>query len=415
MRRRHALGPLVAAVVVVATGAPASAMASGDLDPSFSGDGQAFVQVSSTAQDEAKAVAITPDGHVVIVGRVQAADEGDFAVVRLKPDGYPDLTFSGDGRMTFSVADDELLAVAVQPNGEIVAGGGSDQRGLLIARITTAGKLDHTFGGGDGLATVPSVFDAEAVALQKDGKILAVASIFGTDTFAVLRFTASGKLDPTFDHDGKRIIAIPGANNPEAADVAVDSHGRIVAAAESGDTVDRDVDVFRLLPNGAFDHSFSGDGKVDLDFGPDDGDAHIALQSNDKIVVGEDFTPPGGNQSIGLVRIAADGDLDSTFAGDGREVLNLAAESVAFDGLALQSNNAIVLTGETTDADSQVFVARIGAGGKPDPTLGGTLFLNPTNGSDDSNGVAVGGGKIVMAGTADNGSTKVFYAARLFQ
>ena len=121
MRRRTALLAIgAAAALVMATAGPASA-SPGDLDPSFSGDGQAYVQVSSFALDEAHSVALTSDGRVVMVGGAHAADEADFAVVRLKPDGFPDLTFSGDGRMTFSAGDDELQDVAVASN--VLSGG----------------------------------------------------------------------------------------------------------------------------------------------------------------------------------------------------------------------------------------------------------------------------------------------------
>jgi uncharacterized delta-60 repeat protein len=416
MRRRTAFVPLAAAAALVAaTAGPASA-APGGLDPSFSGDGQAFVQVSSQANDEAEAIAVMPDGRVVMVGRVPASDNADFAVVRLKPDGFPDLTFSGDGRMTFSAGDDALRDVALESNGAIVAAGQSDQNGLVVARITPAGRLDHTFSG-DGKAGNTSADTGEAVAVEPDGRVVVAGNVFGTDTFDVLRFTAKGTPDTTFDHDGKRIIAIPGPNNPRVNDVAVDSHGRIVVAAGTGNAGDSDLDVFRLLPNGAFDHGFSGDGKVDLDFGQDDSGPSLAIQSNDEIVVGGTFTSPGNDEAIGLARIAANGNLDTTFAGDGREIVDPTSGPEELDGLALQPNNAIVLSGQSGDSgDIQLFVVRIGAGGKQDLGFGGgEALLNPTSGGDDPAGVAVGGGKIVVGGTADDGSTRLFYAARLFE
>jgi uncharacterized delta-60 repeat protein len=417
MRRRTALLALAAAAALVAATAGPAAASPGGLDPSFSGDGQAFVQVSSQANDEAHAVAVQSDGRVVMVGRVPASDNADFAVVRLKPDGFPDLTFSGDGRMTFSAGDDALRAVAVEPDGKVVVAGQSDQNGLLVARITPGGGLDHTFGGGDGKVGNPSVDTGDAVAVEPDGRIVVVGDVFGTNTFAVLRFTATGKPDHTFDHDGKRIIAIPGPNNPRVTDVAVDSHGRIVVAAGTGNGGDSDLDVFRLLPNGALDHSFSGDGKVDLDFGQDDNDPLVAIQTNDEVVVGGTFTAPGDDEAIGLVRIAADGNLDTTFAGDGRQIVDPTSGPEELDGLALQPNHAIVLTGTSGGSgDTQLFVVRIKPGGNTDLGFGGgEVLLNPTAGGDDPAGVAIGGGKIVVGGTADDGSTRLFYAARLFE
>jgi uncharacterized delta-60 repeat protein len=351
------------------------------------------------------------DGRVVMVGRVPASDNADFAV-----DGFPDLSFSGDGRMTFSAGDDALRDVAVEPDGTIVAAGQSDQDGLLVARITPAGRLDHSFSG-DGKVGNTSVDTGDAVAVAPDGRIVVVGNAFGTDTFDVLRFTAKGTPDPTFDHDGRRIVTIPGPNNPRVGDVGIDTHGRIVVAAATGNAGEGDVDVFRLLSNGALDHSFSGDGKVALDFGVDDQDPRLAIQSGDGIVVGSNFTEPGDNGRIGLVRIAADGNLDTTFAGDGREIVDPTSGFEELDGLAPQPNRAIVLSGESgSSGDRQLFVVRIGAGGKTDLSFGGgEILLNPTAGGDDPAGVAVGGGKILVGGTADDGSTSLFYAARLFE
>ncbi len=416
MRRRTALLALAAAAALVGITAGPAAASPGGLDPSFSGDGQAFVQVSSQANDEANAIAVEPDGRVVMVGRVPAPDNADFAVVRLKPDGFPDLTFSGDGRMTFSAGDDALRVVAVEPDGKVVVAGQSDQNGLLVARITPAGGLDHSFSG-DGKVGNTTVDTGDALAVEPDGRIVVVGDVFDTNTFGVLRFTANGKPDHTFDHDGRRILAIPGPNNPRVTDVAVDSHGRIVVAAGNGNAGDSDLDVFRLLPNGALDHSFSGDGKVDLDFGQDDDDPLVAIQPNDEVVVGGTFTAPGNDEAIGVVRIAADGDLDTTFAGDGRQIVDPTSGPEELNGLALQPNRAIVMTGRSADSgDTQLFVVRLKPGGNTDLAFGGgEVLLNPTAGGDDPAGVAVGAGKIVVGGTADDGSSRLFYAARLFE
>jgi len=415
--RRPAIVAIAATGLSMALAAPASA-APGDFDPTFHGTGQTLVQVSPVAQDETEAVALTKDGRVVMVGRVAANDGGDDAIVRLKPDGYPDLGFSGDGRMIFSIGDDSLNDVAVDPKGRIVAGGGTDQDGMLVFRITPAGRLDHSFGG-DGSAGPPpdTVSKAQAVAVQSDGKVLAVGEDFGTNTFAVFRFTASGQLDPTFDHDGQRVVTVPGASTPRADDVAVDSHGRIVVAAQTGDIGATDVAVMRFLPNGALDHAFSGDGKVQIDFGPDDEDPTIALRPNDEIVVGCTLGPSGGDTAIGLVQLAADGNLDSTFGGDGRITVNPTVGSEDLRQIALQANGAIVAAGtKGSSGDTAVFVLRVKPGGAVDPSFaGGEATVNPTSGEDDSAGVAVGAQGIVVAAQGFDGSNRFFFAARLLK
>ena len=72
-----------------------------------------------------------PDGKIVVAGLASNGTGGDAAVWRLKPDGGDgslngalDTTFDTDGVATFDSSDeDHATAVAVQPDGNIVAAG----------------------------------------------------------------------------------------------------------------------------------------------------------------------------------------------------------------------------------------------------------------------------------------------------
>lgn len=103
----------------VATAAP------GDLDPSFDGDGRVVTNV--TGYENIAGMAVQPDGKIVTVGDGYFDEtSGDFVVVRHNPDGSPDTTFGGgDGIVTtdFDVNNDEARAVALQPDGKIVVVG----------------------------------------------------------------------------------------------------------------------------------------------------------------------------------------------------------------------------------------------------------------------------------------------------
>jgi uncharacterized delta-60 repeat protein len=94
--------------------------------------------------DVCTGVAIQPSGRIVVGGlSSQAGTAEDFAVVRLAPNGALDQSFSGDGRRTFGfangVSSDQGHAVAIQPNGKIVVAGGSNQGGtgedFAVARL----------------------------------------------------------------------------------------------------------------------------------------------------------------------------------------------------------------------------------------------------------------------------------------
>ena len=67
--------------------------ANGSVDTSFASAGEAFVNFGGN--DVANAMALQPDGKIVLVGSTDAVGSGDFAVARLNADGTPDTSFSG--------------------------------------------------------------------------------------------------------------------------------------------------------------------------------------------------------------------------------------------------------------------------------------------------------------------------------
>ena len=166
---------------------------SGRLDGKFSGDGRAHTDIS-TGADSGYGVAVQDDGRIVLVGNV---GDLDFGVVRFTRAGKLDDTFSGDGkrRIDFNAGLDQADAVAIQPNGKIVVVGkariGADDD-FAVARLTARGGLDDAFAGDGTATTVVGGADdfAHAVALAKNGKIVLAgsATVLGELDFALARF-----------------------------------------------------------------------------------------------------------------------------------------------------------------------------------------------------------------------------------
>src|SRR5262249_35037563 len=106
----------------------------GSLDTSFDADGVRTLDVGGAA-DKATAVAVQSDGKIVVVG----SDGADAVVARLDADGSTDTSFSADGRQTIDLGGtaDTANAVAIQPNGRIVIAGtnGTD---FALARLNRA-------------------------------------------------------------------------------------------------------------------------------------------------------------------------------------------------------------------------------------------------------------------------------------
>jgi uncharacterized delta-60 repeat protein len=233
-------------------------------------------------------VALQADGKIVAVGRAS----GNFALARYYLNGSPDPSFSGDGKQTTDFGGfDEGRGVALGANGKIVAVGDAGVGDFALARYNANGSLDPSFSG-DGKRTTDFGGDdaAYGMVLQADGKIVAVGGggtaqagvlLHGSgENFALARYNANGSLDPSFSGDGKRITDFGGSDR--ASGVALQAHGKVVVVGD-GD-VDDDFALARYNANGSLDPSFSGDGKQTTDFGGPDAAHGVALQANGKIV-----------------------------------------------------------------------------------------------------------------------------------
>src|SRR4029079_12128796 len=186
----------------------------------------------------ARAVFEQPDGKIVIAGSNGSGASGTFTVVRLSSDGVADPLFNGSGRVEALVAGRGSVGMAAvqQPDGRIVVAGSNRNAtddDFALARYNPDGSLDATFGAGGQVSTAIGAGDdrASALALQPDGKIVAAGTMFDGARlrFALVRYLANGSLDPTFGTGGKATLAIPSMDGSARA-VAVQDDGRIVIA-----------------------------------------------------------------------------------------------------------------------------------------------------------------------------------------
>jgi uncharacterized delta-60 repeat protein len=316
----------------------------GSLDPSFSGDGRQTTGFGGS-DDRASGVALQADGKIVAVG----GDGNDFALARYNPNGSLDTSFSGDGKQTTNLGfgAGDAAATLRQPDGKIVAVGNAGND-FALARYKANGSLDKSFSG-DGRQTTNfgGLGDvATGVALQGDGKIVAVGSGGPGEDFALARYNANGSLDTTFSGDGKQTTDFGGGRFPDIAlGAALQANGKIVAVGGgAGDWA-----LARYNPNGSLDKSFSGDGKQTTVFGgfggSDDRASGVALQADGKIVAVGDGGPGGGGFDFALARYNPNGSLDTSFSGDGKQTTDFGGDFDRASGVALQGDGKIVAVG----------------------------------------------------------------------
>jgi len=220
--------------------------ASGDLDPTFSGDGKVTTNIGGAlVNDAAWGLAVQSDGKIVTVGDHYnaAGDKSDFTVVRYKPDGALDTTFSEDGKLTTNFrVQDQAHDVALQPDGKIVVAGQACAANyvcdLAVARYNPDGSLDTTFSG-DGKVTKDfgggDNGSLGGLAIQSDGKIIIAGYMHNGSSydFAIYRFNENGTLDTTFSRDGMVNISFGSGRNDFARDIAIASGGKLVVVGES--------------------------------------------------------------------------------------------------------------------------------------------------------------------------------------
>jgi uncharacterized delta-60 repeat protein len=315
--------------------------ADGTLDRSF---GSAGVVITDFAggSDAAWAVAIQRDGKIVAAG----VADGDFGLARYNADGSLDSGFGIRGKITIDFGgDDRVNALALQPDGKIVAAGFADRLDFALARINPDGSLDETFGSHGSVTTdfFGSRDLAFAVSIQVDGLIVAagIAGAFPAGQFALVRYNADGSLDTSFGAGGKVTTAF--TRGAEAHLLSVQPDGKIVVHGFVDNRSSRDAVSARHDADGTLDRSFGTDGLVVTDFGGRNFGSAVTTQTDGKFVVAgfDDVLP---YYDFTLARYEPDGQIDSTFGRNGRILTEFGANSW-INAVAIQPDGKIVAAG----------------------------------------------------------------------
>src|SRR5262249_35254282 len=139
-----------------------------------------------------------------------------FALARYNPNGSLDTSFNGTGKLTTTIGSfNDASALALQPDGKLVAArtswGGRSNSVFALARYNPDGSPDTSFNGtGKVTTTIGQSNTAKALALQPDGKLVAAGSSSnGFDTvFALARYNRDGSLDTSFNRTGEATTPI---------------------------------------------------------------------------------------------------------------------------------------------------------------------------------------------------------------
>lgn len=188
-------------------------------DTAFGQNGAALVDFGvppPDSDDGANAVAIQPDGKIVVAG---IAGDGELAAARLESDGRLDAGFAASGKFRLAASPPGIVtAVRIDRSGRIVLAGymltPPDNADFVVDRLLPDGTEDPAFGAHPGPAY--AAFDAGGrttdlafdLAVQSDGKILLAGWVEADSLhsyFGVARFTHFGTLDTGFGLGGLSI------------------------------------------------------------------------------------------------------------------------------------------------------------------------------------------------------------------
>ncbi len=335
----------------------------GSLDPSFSGDGIVITAIC-TDENRAQAVALQPDGKIVIAGYTSSAFtpyEHPF-VARYLPDGSLDPDFGNAGAVIqYDWQHAVGTAIAVQSDGKIVVAGYALFDGYLVLRYDTAGILDTTFGSG-GIVVLPLFSDLHGpsgLELLPDGRMLLAGSVdngFNED-LCVIRLGPDGDLDPSFGVGGITTHPI-GNSDDQLNGLAVQPDGRAVVCGSMQAGANFSFALARYDTLGTLDPTFDTDGIVvtDIDLGQDLG-LDLLVQPDGRIVAAG-YSAQGATYGFALARYEVDGSLDSTFGTNGIVITTFGGPVASVYGVAQQTDGAIVAGGVAQGSDYDFAVAR---------------------------------------------------------
>ncbi|MEQ1597087.1 MAG: hypothetical protein ABL985_18560 [Casimicrobium sp.] len=372
----------------------------GSVDTSFDGpgtpgNGKFLMTVAASLSAGADAVAVQPDGKILVAGTCS----GKFCIARLNDNGSFDASFTGIGgtsaghfALTIGTSTDTLTAMALQADGMIVLAGycddgtGNSRSQFCVARLTTSGDFDTAFDGpppvspANGRFLIPRIGTntavperAQAVALRTNGKILLAGRCAnGAAMFWLVQLNASGTFDSTFDGasgtgNGKVLLEMGGSGFPNTAtSIAFQADDSIVLAGTCGTVTC----VVRTTPDGVLDASFGGNLTSSL-YGPGVADSGIQVPSALQGAVAFDGRIFAAGPPFKISRLNGDGFADKTFDGpspstaDGFVTLSIAASVQVVQAMRLQPDGKILMAGycRSTGTSPYTFcVARLNPG-----------------------------------------------------
>jgi uncharacterized delta-60 repeat protein len=316
-----------------------------------------------------------------------------LALARLDPDGSVDTTFGNNGLVTLDLGGNEFVSdVLLLQNGNIVVAGTTDAGGeqdAVFARFLGTGAPDPAFGTGAVAGTTVIGVTGQndnisAIAMQPDGRLTACGTTDEIDNgidysgdMLALRVNAAGLVDTTFGSEG--VVRVDGSSQHAIANAcAALADGSVVLAGYLGAPGVADPALVRLLPDGTLDARFGGNGITRFSLEHLAAIQSIVVLADGNLAVAGELNPlhnTDAHLDMFVARVdAISGALDPSFGNQGVTVLDFGQDGndsrVPLMSLMATADAKLIAAGQ---APGTLFLARVDPAGTGSFGVAGVL------------------------------------------
>ncbi|MZR62298.1 hypothetical protein [Alcanivorax sp. DP30] len=380
----------------------------GQLDSSFGDNGIVITDLNATSSDIAQSLITDDSGKLIAAGSSRSGTNSAFALVRYTATGQLDTGFGTNGKTLTDIGGSGGGSSVIQNgNGDLVVAGSSNND-FALARYTSEGQLDASFGDNGMAITDISTQDSARSAMEDANGNLVLAGFSRNSSnldFTLASFTSEGQLNTSFGDNGI-VITSQKFSKDQARSIITDSSGKLIVAGHSYTVTGTDFALARYLSNGEPDTSFGSEGAVITDISANSDYAKSVIEDSNGNLVVAGYSHNGSAYDFALVRYTSNGELDTSFGDGGLVVTDIGSNNDYAHEVIEDNNGNLVVVGYTNnkrfDSNNYDFViARYTPAGELDTTFGeaGITVMGLTGNDyahsviEDSNGNLVIGGR----------------------
>jgi uncharacterized delta-60 repeat protein len=433
---------IIYSFVLVITFCLISFAGAGDLDLTFNGTGKVATEINNGAVGFD--VAVQKDGNIVVVGRSVSVSLGtnfDFTAVRYNEDGSIDTTFGNNGKVIFSMSqnDDIATKVLIQKDGKILLAGYSvtpsfNGSKITLLRLNSDGLPDSSFGTNGVVrllenSPVGLAFNGGRLEIieTKQGKILVGGTIFleeGVSTqAAIFSLNVDGSYNTAFRGDGK--LLEPALLSGSFLDFALTSESNIfvLSRTQFGGYI-----LSNFKRNGEINtHVANGNGFVFVTQNPNLNFSNLEIQKNSDVFVSgtASFTGTSGaiETDLFVYKYGRNLDLDTSFGLFGQTQISIFPVDSLAD-VEIQNDGKILLLGSGVNPannTSDFSLTRLNSNGSIDSSFGNSVlgtvttdfFANSAFAFDGAGALTIHKNRAIAVGaTFPNGGRRSFAVSK---